>query len=71
VKPVRTVKRGRSPEAPQGRHANAGDGTATLQEIAEALGLTKQRVQQVEARALRKALAVLQARGLSARDLLD
>ena len=43
----------------------------TLAAIGEAMGLTRERVRQIEASALRKVALALQARGLTVRDLSD
>ncbi|MFC5608205.1 sigma factor-like helix-turn-helix DNA-binding protein [Variovorax soli] len=42
----------------------------TLQEVGEALGVTRERVRQIEERALRKCATLLAERGISA-DILD
>ncbi len=43
----------------------------TLDEIAQYFGLTRERVRQIEAKALRKVRTKLQARGLTFKDLLN
>lgn len=43
----------------------------TLEEIAEELGVTRERVRQIEVRALQKARVILERRGYTLWDLLD
>ena len=68
-----SVKHCRPPGALRRRDAAADpdDGMMTLAAIGEAMGLTRERVRQIEASALRKVALALQARGLTVRDLSD
>lgn len=47
------------------------DYKATLAEVAEALGVTTERVRQIEANALHKVRRALEARGFDAREWAD
>jgi len=49
---------------------NAGDYALTLGEIAQELGITCERVRQLETRALAKAKTILERRGFTLQDLL-
>ena len=52
-------------------HSNNASGALTLQEIANALYLTRERVRQIEAKALTKLRKKMQAKGIKASDLID
>jgi DNA-directed RNA polymerase sigma subunit (sigma70/sigma32) len=51
-------------------HSNNASSALTLQEIADALNLTRKRVRQIEAKALTKLRKKMQAKGIKASDLL-
>ena len=52
-------------------HSNNSSSALTLQEIADALYLTRERVRQIEAKALTKLRKKMQAKGIKASDLID
>ena len=52
-------------------HSNNASSALTLQEIADALNLTRERVRQIEAKALTKLRKKMQAKGIKASDLLS
>ncbi len=52
-------------------HSNNASSALTLQEIADALYLTRERVRQIEAKALTKLRKKMQAKGIKASDLID
>jgi DNA-directed RNA polymerase sigma subunit (sigma70/sigma32) len=51
-------------------HSNNASSALTLQEIADALNLTRERVRQIEAKALTKLRKKMQAKGIKATDLI-
>ncbi len=51
-------------------HSNNASNALTLQEIADALNLTRERVRQIEAKALTKLRKKMQAKGIKATDLI-
>ena len=51
-------------------HSNNSSSPLTLQEIADAMDLTRERVRQIEAKALTKLRKKMQAKGIKASDLL-
>jgi DNA-directed RNA polymerase sigma subunit (sigma70/sigma32) len=52
-------------------HSNNASSALTLQEIADAMSLTRERVRQIEAKALTKLRKKMQAKGIKASDLID
>ena len=51
-------------------HSNNSSSALTLQEIADAMNLTRERVRQIEAKALTKLRKKMQAKEIKASDLL-
>ena len=51
-------------------HSNNASSALTLQEIADAMNLTRERVRQIEAKALTKLRKKMQAKGIKATDLI-
>ena len=51
-------------------HSNNASSALTLQEIADALNLTRERVRQIEAKALTKLRKKMQAKEIKATDLI-
>ena len=51
-------------------HSNHANSALTLQEIADAMNLTRERVRQIEAKALTKLRKKMQAKEIKASDLL-
>jgi DNA-directed RNA polymerase sigma subunit (sigma70/sigma32) len=51
-------------------HSNHASSALTLQEIADAMNLTRERVRQIEAKALTKLRKKMQAKGIKASDLI-
>jgi DNA-directed RNA polymerase sigma subunit (sigma70/sigma32) len=51
-------------------HSNNASSALTLQEIADAMSLTRERVRQIEAKALTKLRKKMQAKGIKATDLI-
>jgi RNA polymerase nonessential primary-like sigma factor len=51
-------------------HSNNASSALTLQEIADTMSLTRERVRQIEAKALTKLRKKMQAKGIKATDLI-
>jgi len=51
-------------------HSKNASSALTLQEIADAMSLTRERVRQIEAKALTKLRKKMQAKGIKATDLI-